>query len=311
MKQLELQNTSFRYLEKSFGEWLDVLGYSWQAVYYRPIQIREMLHHMEQNGVTNINDIDNQKIKTYYNQLRMRPNMRRGGGLSGVALNSHLNAIYKFMDYLRQSGRLTLPLLKIPKEEKGTEEVTALTQEEIQQLYKACNSNNHFIEKYDLRDKAMLAILYGCGLRRNEAYHLNISDIHFDRGLVHVRKGKNYKERFVPIGKTNQGYIQDYIYESRPEFLKNGKTEALFISKQKTRMQGQSMLHRLKLLIVRTDNIQLMERDIGLHTLRHSIATHLLENGMSLENISRFLGHSSLESTQIYTHLIKEEHGSI
>jgi integrase/recombinase XerD len=307
MKQLTIKSESFRYVEKSFGEWLDILGYSAQRVYYMPCQIREMLHYLEQNGTTNINGIDNKKIKEYYNQLKMRPNMRRGGGLSGASLNGHLNAIYKFMDYLRQSGRLILPLLKIPREERATEEVIALTQEEVQQLYKACESGNTWLERYDLRDRAMLAILYGCGMRRNEAYHLDVSDILFDRGLIHVRKGKNYKERFVPIGKTNLSYLQDYLYESRPLFLKNKKDEALFISTQRARMQGQSMLHRLKILIVRTENFMLMEKTTGLHTLRHSIATHLLENGMSLENIARFLGHSSLESTQIYTHLVNPE----
>lgn len=306
MKQLPLKNESFRYLEKSFKEWLDVMGYSAQSVYYMPIHVRELLHYLENNGVSTIKEITNKKIKEHYQQLRMRPNVRRGGGLSGASLNGHINAIFKFMDYLRQSGRLTLPFLRIPREQRNTEEITALTQEEIQQLYKACESEIPTLEKYDLRDKAMLAILYGCGLRRNEAYHLNISDIHFDRALVYVRKGKNYKERFVPIGKANMNYLQDYIYESRPEFLRDKKTEALFISKHRTRMQGQSMLHRLKILITRTGNEELMEKEIGLHTLRHSIATHLLENGMSLENIAKFLGHSSLESTQIYTHLIHE-----
>lgn len=307
MKQLTIKSESFRYVEKSFAEWLDVLGYAPQSVYYMPNYIRELLHYLEQNGTTTINKIDNKKIKEYYNQLKMRPNMRRGGGLSGASLNGHLNAIYKFMDYLRQSGRLILPLLKIPREKKSTEEMIALTQEEIQQLYKACEGGNAWQERYDMRDKAMLAILYGCGLRRNEAYHLDVSDILFDRQLVHVRKGKNYKERFVPIGKTNLSYLQDYIYESRPQFIKDNKEPALLVSTQKARMQGQSMLYRLNLLIVRTENFLLREKQIGLHTLRHSIATHLLENGMSLENISRFLGHSSLESTQIYTHLVDQE----
>ena len=72
-------------------------------------------------------------------------------------------------------------------------------------------------------------------------------------------------------------------------------------------MNGQSMLLRVKLLIQRIDNIELQNKEIGLHTLRHSIATHLLQNGMSLEHIAKFLGHSSLESTQIYTHLIEQE----
>lgn len=307
MRQLDLKSESFRYVEKSFGQWLDVMGYAEFTAYSMPNYIREFLHHLEIHGKTQIRDIDTKTIKQYYNELKQRPNIRRGGGLSSNYLNKHQQAIQKFADYLRQSGRLILPKLKIQREDTDTKEVTALTQEEIHQLYKACESGNVWLEKYDLRDKAMLAILYGCGLRRNETYHLNVTDILSDRGLIHVRKGKNYKERFVPIGKTNLNYLQDYIYQSRPEFLKEKKTDALFISTHKKRMQGQSMLHRLRILIVRTENFMLMEKEIGLHTLRHSIATHLLENGMSLENIAQFLGHSSLDSTQIYTHLTNPE----
>jgi integrase/recombinase XerD len=80
-----------------------------------------------------------------------------------------------------------------------------------------------------------------------------------------------------------------------------------FVSQRGLRMNGQSMLLRLKILIQRVDNTELQSKEVGLHTLRHSIATHLLQNGMKLEAIAKFLGHSSLESTQIYTHLIEQE----
>ena len=150
----------------------------------------------------------------------------------------------------------------------------------------------------------MLAVYYGCGLRRNEGVHLNLSDIDFDRSLLYVRKGKNHKERLVPISQASVKYLQAYIYDHRPELLRSGKSDALFIGyNHGTRMQGQSLLVRLKRLVLQTDSPELIEKEVGLHTLRHSIATHLLAAGMKLESISRFLGHSSLESTQIYTHL--------
>jgi integrase/recombinase XerD len=153
------------------------------------------------------------------------------------------------------------------------------------------------------RDRAMLAIFYGCGARRNEGVNIDVGDINFDRALLHVRKGKNYKERFVPISKAPLKYLQDYIYDQRPELLHGSKTEALFLSMHCKRMDGQTMLLRLKYLQHQTGNADLIEKEIGLHTLRHSIATHLLQAGMQLESIARFLGHSTLESTQIYTHL--------
>ena len=149
----------------------------------------------------------------------------------------------------------------------------------------------------------MLSIFYGCGLRRNEGVNVDVGDINFDRSILHVRKGKNYKERLVPIGKTSLKYLQEYIYDHRPEIVQGNKSEALFISMKARRMDGQTMLLRLKYLQHQTENEDLIEKEIGLHTLRHSIATHLLQAGMELESIARFLGHSTLESTQIYTHL--------
>jgi integrase/recombinase XerD len=149
----------------------------------------------------------------------------------------------------------------------------------------------------------MLSILYGCGLRRNEAVSVDVGDINFDGSILLVRKGKNYKERFVPISKASLKYLQEYIYDHRPGLLRGQKAEALFLSLQCKRLNGQTMIVRLKHLQRQTEDKDLMEKEIGLHTLRHSIATHLLQAGMDIESIARFLGHSSLESTQIYTHL--------
>jgi integrase/recombinase XerD len=310
MKQLSIKSQSFQYIEKSFREWLDILGYAPSTVYSLPNHIREFFYHLEQHqGCTQINQIDVPKIKEYYEQLKSRSNQRRGGGLSNAYLNKHLQALYKFSQYLRQSGRLTLPYLGIEWEADDTKEITTLTPEEIQALYKATYgyNENTKLEPLNARDRAMLTVFYGCGLRRNEGYHLDLSDINFDRQILHVRKGKAYKERFVPFNKTNSKYLQEYIYDWRPLLAKDKKEEALFVTERKKRMTSQSLALRLKLLQQRTNDLALQQKDVRLHVLRHSIATHLLQNGMALEKISRFLGHSSLESTQVYTHLIDKE----
>ena len=306
MKQLPIKSQSFQYVEKSFREWLDILGYAESTVYGLPHHIRELFYHLEQQGYTQVNQLDVPMIKEYYEQLKCRSNKRRGGGLSNAYLNKHLQALYKFSDYLRQSGRLTLPYLGIEWEADDTKEITTLTPEEIQALYKATYgyNENTKLEPLNARDRAMLTIFYGCGLRRNEGYSLDLSDINFDRRILHVRKGKAYKERFVPFNKTNSQYLQEYVYDWRPLLVKDNKEEALFVTDRRKRMTSQSMALRLKLLQQRTDDIALQEKDVRLHVLRHSIATHLLQNGMALEKIGRFLGHSSLESTQVYTHLV-------
>jgi integrase/recombinase XerD len=319
MKHLPIKSESFQYVEKSFREWLDILGYAPSTVYQLPNEVRELFHWLEnKKKLTQIHQIDKALIQEYYEQLKTRSNQRRGGGLSNTYLNKHLQALYKFSEYLRQSGRLTLPYLNIEWETDDTKTIHWLTQEEIKELYKATTiytnlaktghiENRWYYEAVALRDQAMLTIFYGCGLRRNEGYHLDLSDINFDRQILHVRKGKAYKERFVPFNKTSSHYLQEYIYDARPQLVKDGKQNALFISKFGIRMHSQSMAIRLKLLQQRSDHLDLQQKDVRLHVLRHSIATHLLQNGMSLEKISRFLGHSSLESTQVYTHLVEVE----
>lgn len=311
MKKLILKNESFQYIEKSFREWLDILGYAESTVYNLPNHIRELLYFLEKNNINQITELDNYIIKEHYQSLKLRSNDRKGGGLSNGSLNKHLQALYKFTDYLRQSGRLVLPTLNIDWETDDTNEIETLTQSEIQQLYKATYgyNENSKLEPFNARDRAMLTVFYGCGLRRNEGYHLDISDIDFDRRIVHVRKGKANKERLVPFNKTNSQYLQEYIYDSRPQIVLDKRNNALFISQKGNRMNAQSMAIRLKLLQHRTDDLQLQEKNVRLHVLRHSIATHLLQNGMPLEKISKFLGHNSLESTQVYTHLIQEENG--
>lgn len=309
MKSLALSNPAFRYLEESFKEWLDILGYAPSTVYYAPLHVRELLHSLESNNIKDIKQLDSQHIKRHYGKLKERSNKRRGGGLSNNHLNKHIDAIRKFTEYLSQVGRLEIasPLRK----EEGSQRLVVMSEEEVQQLFKVTHTRydtelrapQNKIEAMRARDRAMLTVYYGCGLRRTEGVSLNVSDIDFDKALLHVRKGKNYKERFVPIGKASLKHLQDYVYDHRPELLLNSKSEALFISQRGDRMTGAGLLLRLNVLLRGTGNEELMEKEIGLHTLRHSIATHLLKAGMKLESISRFLGHSSLESTQIYTHL--------
>jgi len=318
VKKLSLSNASFRYIEQSFKEWLDIQGYAPVTVYNLPLHVRELLYYLEKEGINNIKELGVNHLETYYNKLKERSNQRRGGGLSNGHLNKHIQALRKFTQYLRQVGRLQIPDARL-RDEETESKITYLTIDEINLLFKATynppekpahrkggrpNIPETIYEAIQARDRAMLAVFYGCGLRRSEGVNLDVGDISFDRSLLHVRKGKNYKERLVPISKTNLKYLQEYVYDHRPELTRGSKKEALFISYQLgNRMQGQSLMVRLKVLQYQTGDMELNEKEIGLHTLRHSIATHLLQAGMKLESISRFLGHASLESTQIYTHL--------
>ena len=274
MKTLTLHSEAYRYVIASFREWLQILGYEQQTVYQLPNYIQEFLFFAESKGYAGLFQLDNELMKEHYYQLKNRKNKRRSGGLSNSFLNKHLQALHKFSDYLRQNGRLLLPKLDIQTEENNSEVTDILTQSEIKLLYEITNlpyeqkKNDKGIVYYEamqLRDKAMLSIFYGCALRRNEVVHLDIKDIRFEKSVLHVRKGKGYKERFVPITKQSLQHLQNYLYDARPYFC-NDKNEAFFVTFSGKRLGGQQMLLRLKQLIQFTGNAELMQKDIHLHT---------------------------------------------
>lgn len=305
MKKLPLQNRSYKELLLSFKDWLGVLGYSRSARENYPRYLKEFLYHMEQGGHTTLSTVGVATIKQYYRHLQQRPNQTTFGALSGAALNQHQQALRKFNEYLKMHHTAPLPvhLRSEAKKEEGSQ--TVLTQEEVRFLFEATRYS-YVMEHVCLRDKAMLVALYSCGLRVSEAMALDRKDILFDRELVYVRAGKNYKERYVPINGYNLRILEDYVFDARPTFYRASDTEAFFIGQQGTRLGLQSFGNRLRVIVKATCLSDLMEKHITPHTLRHSIATHLLEQGAPMEGIQQFLGHASLETTQIYTHLVEK-----
>ena len=304
MKKLKLQNDSYRILISNYKEWLDILGYAETTVYNLPNHLREFFYWLESQERTDINHITTQDVTNYYKVLKERSNQRINGALSKSYLNKHQQALKKFREYLKNHNHKGINI-HLKSESQPTEErINILSQSEIKELFAACNYSNKR-KCIRIRDKALLTIFYSCGLRRNEAVHLDIKDVLFEKERIYVRKGKNYKERFVPINKYNLSILEDYIYDGRPDFNIKDNTEALLLNQHGTRLQGMSFANRLQAIVAATENKIIIEKHITPHTLRHSIATHLLQKEVPLESIKHFLGHSSLESTQIYTHLLK------
>ena len=146
-----------------------------------------------------------------------------------------------------------------------------------------------------------MAIYYGCGLRNSEGERIKLNHIHYEKSLLQVLPGKSYKGRYVPLSAGVAKDLKEYQKYSRP-YLAIENQEYLIIGKFGKFMKGSSMGNRIKQLVEKAG----IQKQISLHGLRHSIATHLLQGGMPLEQISRFLGHNSLDSTQIYTRLMEE-----
>jgi integrase/recombinase XerD len=297
MKKLyPLTSDEHQLLQQGFGEWLEVFGYAPTSIAAMPKHLAEFLHYQEAQGKYSLQQLTAGDAAAFTLHQQTRIGIRTGRGLSAGHINKYIQALNLFSRYIRESGKsgigFTLEWLTDTRDKPAW-----LTRAEIRRLYAATKD-----DVLGVRDRAMLSVFYGCGLRLQEGASLECSDILHDRKMLYVRKGKGYKERYVPIAEKSYIDIQVYIEQARPELLQR-PCAALFIDANKGRpIHKQSLYLRIKGLVRKASIL----KAVGTHSLRHSIATHLLQNGMKLERIKDFLGHTVLDSTQIYTHLINE-----
>ena len=189
--------------------------------------------------------------------------------------------------------------ISFKREEPDSQRPRVASKSEIERLWSLCQERKKSIywkmATLGSRDEVMLALYYGCGLRRSEAVALNRDDLTGDK--LRVKTSKNNKPRLVPMSSRVIEAISDWQSNYRSCFVRIDRpTNALLLSERGRRITGQSLMLRLKALCKEAE-IQ----PLTLHGLRHSVATHLLAAGMPLTSVSRFLGHSTLDSTQIYT----------
>lgn len=154
-----------------------------------------------------------------------------------------------------------------------------------------------------LRDKAMLEVLYACGLRVSELIHLSLADMDCNAGFLKI-VGKGDKVRFVPLGEIANDVLQEYLTKARPllTIMKNGRTsqcQAVFLTQQGGYMTRQNFWYGIKRYAKQAG----IDAEISPHTLRHAFATHLLNHGADLRSVQMLLGHQDLSTTQIYTHV--------
>lgn len=316
----EIISPQFKQLETSFTGWLQTLNYSQETVKTRKRNIKEFLLYLERCQITTIETITDYKAKRFKRYLERRENKLYGSGLMNASINVGISSVNKFFEYLQQMGKPTPENLEYVEQRYKPRNILNL--QEINLLYETTHQTHHFAntetkakqEAVSQRDRAMLSIYYGCGLRKSEGTNLVVNDILSERKLIHVRKGKGSKERHVPVTGKNLSHITEYLQNGRNLLLAENESDpvlsdaeaSFFINQYGTACSDQALTARLKRLTKNSGNAVLQCKKPSLHTLRHSIATHLLQQGMEIEMIQKFLGHSSLESTQIYTHIINE-----
>ncbi len=260
-------------------------GYNSETSLTRTQQVNEFLDFTK----LEINTITSLEILKYYNYLKQRPNKRTGKILHPNTILHHIRAIELFFILLFEIDIIQeIPEIspKYPKDFESDFVREILSQEEIQKMYKVANQLETII----------LHLGYGCGLRVSELVAVTKEDIYLKERFLIVPKGKFNKRRIVPLTEKISNDLGDYLQE-----IANQKT--FIINSKNTKMQEWTYNKMLKKLVQKTQIPEERIYKITIHSLRHSIATHLLENGMELEKVRDFLGHSQLETTQTYTHI--------
>ena len=290
---------------KAFYDCLKAVGYHAKSCRAKYMNLKEFFCFVERRNIFELQRITPFEVSEFYSHLKQRQSLKNGQLLSERFVFRIMRSVQEYFGYALAAGKtVTHPASHLKfRSVRRRMERPVLTQDNIRELYLAAET---------LQERAMLHTGYGCGLRAGEICALNVDDVRTAENMVVVRSGKMGKRRQIPVNEKISAELKEFIFsdERKKELTGYGVDEAanyVFYDRTGSRMQQWTLNKRLKEMLKRTGfGKRLTDEElsrIGVHTLRHSIATHLLENGMKIESVQQFLGHSQPETTEIYTHI--------
>lgn len=264
-------------------------GLSENSIVSYSLDVKKLIRWLETNKIElSPITIQEETIQQFIYEIAKKLNPR-----SQSRLISGLKGFFIYLIF--EDYRKTNPLELIESPKLGRKLPDTLAVAEIDKLIDAIDLSS----KQGERNRAILETLYGCGLRVSELTELKISDLYFDEGFIKVT-GKGNKQRLVPIGPITEKYINIYRKEIRVHQVIDSQAKDTLFLNRRGKSLTRAMIFTIIKRLVREAGIQ---KNIGPHTFRHSFATHLLENGADLRAIQQMLGHESITTTEIYTHI--------
>ncbi len=254
--------------------------------------VNQFVQYCSQNGTKSISKVNENYIIKYIEYLTFL-------GKSVATVTRTVASLHSYFNFLQTNGIVDNDPTKNIKGPKTSRKIPdVLDSKEIMQLLSQPNGSDY----KSIRDKAMLELLYATGIKVSELIDLTVNDVNLQIGIIHTHNSKH--ERIVPIYQTANKHLTEYCTVARPALVQSDDEEHLF-----TNMNGQPMSRQgfWKIIKQYADRAGI-KKDITPHTLRHSFAAHLLENGAQLKDIKDMLGHSDISSTQIYAQLIKNKY---
>lgn len=283
-------------MDRTLQEFIDYLsvekGLSKNTLESYTRDLRSFCQYLKVCGISTFEETSRNHIVGFLLTLKQ-------AGKATATLSRNLASIRSLYAYLFQERRLTenpAADLESPKLEKKLPRV--LSTQEVDVLLEQPDN----LQITGIRDRSMLEVIYATGIRVTELMTLDTSDINLDAGFIRCT-GKGSKERIIPVGSVAIRYIDVYLNESRPKLVKHSGEQALFVNQHGKRLTRQGFWKILKKYARQAG----IGKEITPHTMRHSFATHLLENGADLRSVQEMLGHADISTTQIYTQVTKRK----
>lgn len=249
------------------------------------------VNFLRERQVNSFKQVDSKTILEYMKQMKD----------AGKARNSvirFVSSMKKFFSYLHKYHYIVEnPMVNVDTPKSASHFPDVLTVNEVDKLLTMPDVS----DKYGIRDRTILEVMYATGLRVSEVVNLKMDNLHLEMGIIQTI-GKGDKERIIPIGTEAIKWIYEYMEKSRPLLLKKRRSEYLFLNAHGGGISRQSIWQKLKYYVALAG----IKKNVTPHTLRHSFATHILENGADLRIVQELLGHSDISTTQIYTHVSHE-----
>ena len=275
---------------KNFKTYLFRLGYAESTINHSKNDIKRFLSHLEQQSIKDLTEVQPINIVAYNDYLHGLKSRLTGTGLSGSTIQSKINNVKLFSQFLEATEKIKIYATKVDVIQSIKQHKEILSQEQMKQLYNQTDSSVK-----GMRERTILGLYYGCGLRYSEGLRIELNHIDYKKELLYITPSKNYHSRYVPINQQVLKDFKDFESYARSSFKTR---ENYFLS-------GTFSNGTLNKILQNLCEQAGINKPICLHSLRHSIATHLLQQQMPIEQIAKFLGHNTIMATQIYTHIVE------
>lgn len=292
---IAIEHTAFYPYFQRYNETMLVRNYSASTLQRRESNLRRFIAWCDDRSIATPQDITKPILESYQRHL-FYYRQDNGEPLGVSTRNHYISDVKQFFKWLTQDNYLLYnpaSELIVPRQSPSLPPV--LTPEEIETLMLSINTNS----AQGVRDRAIVEVLYSTGIRRVELCNLKLQDVSLTRLTLYVRNGKGGKDRLLPLGARAAQWVNNYLQNVRPQLVIDDHNHHLFLNDYGDGFSDNKLGDKVKRLLLKSG----ITAQGACHLLRHAMATHMLENGADIRYIQAMLGHASLDTTQIYTHV--------